>query len=236
MLWGAPMTDEALDVIAERTPGRGRNSPARIGVLLRLVPAILFMAACGGADEGWPDPYEFAVLTTRLPPDPGEVPECGPVAPHVTLDSIGPWRAGMTRNELRAACGGARHAWDFGYEAIPSPVLVVRFGNALLFAELTDTSATGVASRLVTHDLRTPEGFGSGTPFRALREAWGEARLIEGECVLFAGFAARTGLFVRLEMPPDMLDCMDIPSVAATSDAERVPETTTVLYLIQTQR
>ena len=156
------------------------------------------------------------------------VPRCGDNA-QLSPDSVGFLQLGQSVSAVAARCADAVPMWDWGDEGIPAPVLLIRIGDTALQLAFEDTLASSVLVTIATGDssARTSLGVGPGSSFGQLTQAYGPARLVEGECVLHATFASAPGLSFRLDTRR-ALDCEEIVQVAAANAAPRLPSSTRV--------
>lgn len=187
--------------------------------------------------QAWPDEFEVQlnVETLAFRPELRDlIPQCGKQVPSVTADSVGPFHAGQTLAEVLQACPAVYRAWDWGYEGIPSPVVVVRLGDAAVFAQLEDTALDSRVYHVSTADAATPEGLGSGSRLSELLAAYGQGRLVEGECVFGITFDTKPGLSFLLKWPEDEpVECGDLVMLVNQNAIDELPPGTTVRYLVQ---
>lgn len=226
---------------------RQRSWPAS----LALVFALVFALACAGdrarsADSTTPQPSALVVRapssTTpiRWPADPMKaqlgdlsaldtpIPSCGEPA-IIAGDSVGPLHVGRELSTVTELCPRAVALWELGDEAIPAPVLIVRFGLTRFELAFADTLSKSALTSIIARDTsaRTREGIGPGSLFTDLTAAYGKPTLEEGECVLNVIFASHPGLSFRLDTAKQ-LSCEDIPDIATRNDVSRLPTITRV--------
>jgi hypothetical protein len=160
-------------------------------------------------DAGQPSGQERALLA--------RVPNCGVAPTLLTPDSIGPLHLGISVADLAARCPGGLARWDWGDEGIPEPAVFVRVGEGLVELVFSDTLQSSPAYRVQTDDawFRTHQGVGVGSNLMSLREHYGEPKLAEGECVLYASFETLPGLSFRLGLP-SAVECADLYQYVAT--------------------
>ena len=163
------------------------------------------------------------------------VPTCGESAV-VGPDSAGPFVLGRPVSEIVELCPKARALWDWGDDAVPEPVLVVRLGTSRYELTFADTLADSPLTSISTSGTgaRTAARVGPGTSLAELLEAYGEPVLFERECALFARFASAPGLAFRLEAPGRALECGDIPPVVEANDPTQLPSSTRVRTIVVT--
>lgn len=117
-------------------------------------------------------PAKVDGVTTLTPAD-------SACAPAPLADSAaGPVRLGMTVEQLRARCPGARDSTGLGDEGMPTRSLVVPVGTDTVEASIVDGRAWRLA--VTTTGIRTPDSLGVGTPLSRLLTLPG-ARGIAGE-------------------------------------------------------
>ncbi len=162
------------------------------------------------------------------------VPTCAGTAV-VGADAIGPFVIGRPLSEIANQCPKALPMWDWGDGAVPEPVLLVRLGTPRYELHFADTLPESALTSISTSGTaaRTAAGIGPGSPFAETIEAYGTPVLFEGECVLYARFAAAPGLAFRLDAGR-ALQCGDIPPIVEANDPTQLPASTRVRTIIVT--
>jgi hypothetical protein len=203
-------------------------SSIRTGSSLALLATACATSAT--AQARWPADAELHQVTREAAVP---APTCTAQTPTLTPDSLGPLRPGQTLHDVEHACPHLYYAWDWGYEAIPEPVAVVRLGDVQVMLAFHDTTSSSTAYRISTASqlARTTEGLGPGSQLSELIQAWGEPRFGVGECVLYAWFPSQEGLSFRLQLPGPW-DCTDLFAMEDTGDWSRVPTDARVRYVL----
>jgi hypothetical protein len=138
------------------------------------------------------------------------VPSCGSAVPHITGDSIGPFRLGESIEELRRRCPRLLYGWVLISDGYTVPTVAARLGGATVTAFVSDTLPTGTLHRveLAVAGPGTVEGFGVGATLEQLQEAFGAPGASEADCVLRIWFDSRPGLAFLMKYPPaERRDC-----------------------------
>jgi hypothetical protein len=167
-----------------------------------------------------------AVLAFRGAPDP---PAASPGSARegdvrIEPDGIGPIRLGMTADSVRRVTQGARDTALAGIGGVRERGIVTRLAD--------DRPAVAVVGdrgveRIILRDarLRTPEGFGAGSPMGELRAAYGQAcaeTLPDGRAAVWFPRAPGLSFVVDAGLPrqPDRtrLDPAQIPDDARASE------------------
>jgi len=160
------------------------------------------------------------------------IPACRSGIPILTLDSLGPLHPGQTREALARACPRGIYAWEWGNEGIPTPAILLRFGDAVVEVEFPDTAASSRVYRITTESpaIRTAEGFGVASRLDDITKTWGAPTFGEGECVLYVWYNTRRGLSFRVRVP-DAWECEDVLAVQEHG-ASRLPPVTTIRQVL----
>lgn len=196
-----------------------------------VVPAILLLvAACADADRA-ADTVAVrdtaaalaaagvtAGVTPGTPADSGCMP--GPVAD----TAAGPVMLGMTVDEIRARCPGARDRTALADEGQPARTLTVPLGGDTVVASIVDGRAWRLA--VTTPGLRTRDSLGVGTPLPRLLALPG-ARGLTGEGRTFVIAEAPCGLSFELSNGVKGV-------VADTATLRRLPRGTRVKRVLVT--
>ena len=219
-----PTRQEAQETAARDTAQTSTTPPASMPTqTLRAEPPAF----------AWPRDSSLYAIDANDSAD-ARIPRCREQTPAVTPDSLGPVRAGMRVEELRAACPEVFHGWEWDDLGRPAPALAVRLGDALVTATVDRAALDGRITAVATASraARTGDGFGPGSRLGALEDAWGRPRLHEGECLIDATFARHPGLVFRLDLPPEG-DCADIGALARRGAVHRLPDGITVRRVTQ---
>ncbi|HSJ06517.1 MAG TPA: hypothetical protein VK936_07440 [Longimicrobiales bacterium] len=118
-----------------------------------------------------------AVLAFRGAPDsPSMVQDAGVREGDVRIESdgVGPVRLGMTADSIRRSTQGARDTTLAGAGSVRERGIVTRLADGTPAVAVV---GDGGVERIILRDarLRTPEGFGAGSPMGELRTAYGQA-------------------------------------------------------------
>lgn len=135
-------------------------------------------------------PAKVDGVTTVTPADSG----CAP-AP-LADSAAGPVRLGMTVEQLRTRCPGARDSTGLADEGMPARSLVVPVGTDTVEASIVDGRAWRLA--VTTRGIRTADSLGVGTPLSRLLALPG-ARGIAGEGRAFIVADRPCGLSFELD-------------------------------------
>jgi len=154
-------------------------------------------------------------------------PRCGAKTPTLTAGSLGPLKPGQPLRDLETRCPNLRYGWYWN-EGMPTPVALLRLGDAAVMVELSDSTDSGTIERITTASpVRTGDGFGPGSRLSAMITAWGKPTFGVGECALYVQFPSRRGLSFSIEVP-DNWDCLASGRVERSGDATLLPKGTRV--------
>ncbi len=181
----------------------------------------------------WPADQEAHQLGALDSVRPATVPMCRPEEPLFTGDSVGLLRVGQALREVAAVCPQVKATWHWGDEGIPTPVLLVRFGSAVLQLSLEDTIPASRVLSVSSHSpaTRTSAGIHPGSTFAELLRAYDTIELVEEECVLYSSASAASGLSFRLDLARS-LDCAELAVLPDNAAAAGLPSHTRVKALI----
>lgn len=159
--------------------------------------------------QSYRSPWPAAQASTQLEEqDPHSVrtatQPCRDGLPHLTGDSIGPFRIDESLADVRRECPSLWFAWDMDPDGFAVPAVVARLGPSLVTALLTDTLPTATVRQVTVTDAapKTREGLGVGSTLAELQKAYGAPAAAEPGCVLRIWFAKQPGLAFRMEFPP----------------------------------
>ncbi len=129
------------------------------------------------------------------------VPSCGSRVPRIAADSIGPFRLGISIEELRRRCPRLLYGWVLISDGYTVPTVAARLGGATLTAFVSDTLPTGTLHRveLAVAGPGTAEGLGVGSTLQELQEAYGMPAASEADCELRVWFDSLPGLAFRMQ-------------------------------------
>ena len=141
-----------------------------------------------------------AVLDQRVR---AETRPCRDRLPHLTGDSIGPFRLEESLADLRRECPSLWFAWDTDPDGFAVPAVVGRLGPTLVTALLTDTLPTATVRQVTVTDARpkTKEGLGVGSTLAELKHAYGAPDAAEPGCELRVWFPKSPGLAFQMAFP-----------------------------------
>ena len=218
----------------------------RAVIVLGAVGTIACQRAPGpahGDDKAQP-PVSSASMTVHWPADsfsrqlPYQVPDsirqripsCDGT-PRVSSDSLGPWAAGATLEDLLARCPDVWAFFRFE-EGDEYPAVAVRVAGAIIQAELEDSLPSSKATRLISFDpaAATREMVGPGASLERLEATYGTASLGTAECTIYAWSERLPGVSWMLYFPEGW-DCMRADS-AGTPGASRPPGKTSLAAVI----
>jgi hypothetical protein len=132
------------------------------------------------------------------------IPACGSGVPHISGDSVGPFRLDETIAELKRACPRLLYGWVGISDGYPVPTVAARLDGATVTAFASDSleSATLSKVEVLGPGPRTAEGLGVGSTLAQLQSAYGQPGASESDCELRVWFTARPGLAFHMEYPP----------------------------------
>ena len=187
----------------------------------------------------WPaDTFDVRIdrWSFEVPAELAKIPTCRDATPTVTGDSVGPFRAGMTRNAVEAVCPRLHYGWYYSDDQRWIPAANVRLGPATFLLEFDGTAASARVSRVSAIDpaARTADGLGAGSTLADARRLLGSPTLVPAKCAVFARWPSRPGLIARIVLTDESgWECSSMRQVAERNNLARVPADSRIGFFAQ---
>lgn len=187
----------------------------------------------------WPaDTFDVRIdrWSFEVPAKPARIPACGTVTPIVTGDSIGPLRAGLSRDAVERICPALHYGWYYSDDQRWVPAANVRLGAATILLEFDGTAPKARVTRVAALDSasRTADGLTAGAPLADARRILGDPTLVPAKCAVFARWPSRPGLIARIVLTDESgWECSSMRQVAERNNLGRVPADSRIGYFAQ---